>query len=94
MFYTVKQVRQANKAIRHHFFEAATMRFFNSRVGRRVYRGCYFVTSERREIYEPRLYTVRRVTEDGRVTTVGNFQAYKSARAARRAIEQLPEEEA
>lgn len=92
MFYTVKQVRQANKAIGQHFFDRGTMRFFASRVGRRVYRGCYFISSERREYDEPRRYTIRRVAEDGRVYTVGNFQAYKSARAARRAIEQLPEE--
>lgn len=92
MFYTVKQVRQANKAAGLQFFDRGTMRVFASRVGRRVYRGCYFISSERREYDEPRRYTIRRVAEDGHIYTVGDYQAYTSARAARRAIEQLPEE--
>ena len=91
-FYTVKQVEQLHTQTGRHFFDPSIRRFFNSRVGSRVYRGQYFITSERFDKDHPRLYTIRRAHEDGRISTVGEFQAYTSARAARRAIEQLSEE--
>lgn len=85
-----------NKRHGGHWFDADTMRFFRSRV---LGGGCdeegYFVSSEKFVTYypryheEPRRYTVRRIDDEGHVTEVGEFQAYATARAARRAIERL-----
>ena len=75
-----------------HFFERGTMRFFSSRFydGHVVTgkNGTFFVTSERFNDLSPRLYTVRQVTHDG-VDTIGEFQAYKAAKAAMNAARSL-----
>ena len=88
-FLTITQMKFANASRGHHFFEPATMRFFNSRILSRVYAGRLFVTSERREAYCPRLYTIRAMADDGAVFTVGEFQQYASRREAMAAAQKL-----
>lgn len=85
----MEDVRQANAAIGHHWFSPDTVRFFNSRIGRSLYGGRYFVTSERYEWDAPRLYTVRRANADGTIDTVGEFQGYATSYMAKRAIREL-----
>lgn len=87
-FFTMEQVRQANKDAGHHFFERSTMRFFSSKIasGKYVLPGQHFVTSEQFDSASPRLYTLRHVLEDGRIETVGEFQQYPTLRAAKAAI--------
>lgn len=82
--------REVSRIGRSHFFDRATMRFFDSRVLADVY-GCrYFVTSERfRSLDNPaddgeRRYTVREITKDGRIVDVSAFQEFRTARAAKR----------
>lgn len=87
-------VKLAARNMGSHFFDADTMRFFGSRVGSNVYGGRFFVTSEQREHYTPRTYTVRVVTPSGRgrrfdITDAGGFQAFDSSAAANRAAAQL-----
>ena len=69
------------------FGEGAT-RFFGTRLHDVVYGGRVFVTSERDPLGTAwngqRRYTVRRVTDDLRVETVGDFGAHATARAAHR----------
>jgi hypothetical protein len=74
-----------------HFFDADTLRFFNSRVSEMVYsttdgKTMFFVTSERMDWTTPRLYTVRKATlgETGifDISTVGEFQEYMSRSGA------------
>lgn len=86
---TMAEVRAANARAGYHWFSAETMRFFNSRVCGELVGGRYFVTSERYDYAAPRLYTVREVLPTGEIETVGDFQGYTSARAARRAIAEL-----
>lgn len=78
-FNTISDVIDHNRATGHHFFDADTMRFFNSRVETGLMRGRFFVTSEK----GPdgiRAYTVRRARDDGSVETVGEggFQGYET----------------
>lgn len=91
-------VRRANAQRGHHFFEAGALRFFRSRIGTELYGGRYFVTSEQfvpsSGRPEPRRYTIREVTPDGSIETVGDFQQYGSGSAARRAIRSLVNGEA
>ena len=83
--FTMAQIKQANRDAGQHFFERGTMRFFRSKVAtRRPINGAYFVTSEQFDDNSPRLYTVRRVDlQTGKIDTVGEFQAWRTLRAAK-----------
>lgn len=79
-----------------HFFEAAALRYFNSRIGQTIYGGKYFVTSEKMpSLYEPehpRLYTVRSIEADGdryRIETIGDFYKHETEAQAVAAIRAL-----
>ena len=73
-----------------HFFDKASMRFFNSRLAQYGYRGpggTFFVTSEKFRNdptgkAHPRLYSVRELMLDGSVKTRGEFQGYKTSKTA------------
>jgi len=75
------EVRQRNVSQGQHFFDADTMRFFNSRVSDILYGGRYFVTSERNNGF-PRYYTVREALPDGTFATHDEFQQYGSRSGA------------
>lgn len=85
---TYHSVAEIEHDAKGHFFDAPTMRSFCSRVLDGVYGGCYFITSERAPD-EPRTYTIRRITEDRTIVTVGEYGAYKTPDAARKAIKEL-----
>ena len=93
MFRTISEVREANAAIGHHWFSRDTMRFFNSRIVGNLIDGRFFVSSERYDDGSPRLYTIREAMPNGEIETVGEFQAFASADAARRAIRSMIREE-
>lgn len=84
-YVTLAQVKRHNQAIGHHWFESGTMRFFRSRVSETVYPGGYFVTSEQGPD-GVRRYSVRQCV-DGSISTVGEFQAYRTAAQAHRAAQ-------
>lgn len=88
-FWSTDDIR--NHAMRKgsNWFTAGAMRFFRSRVSAYAYEGphgVYFVSSERftsLEYFGTRLYSVRRYhPESGSISTVGQFQAYTSAKVA------------
>ena len=83
---TIDQIKQLDKEAGHHFFEADTMRFFNSRVSSVTF-GSYFVTSENGPD-NIRAWSVRRLDPETRhVVTVGEFQRYPSLKSALKAAE-------
>jgi hypothetical protein len=92
---SMTDVRRANSAHGHYFFEQSTLQFFRSRVGNTLYGGCFFITSEQNKGYYPeyycypRMYTVRVVNDDGSIDTVGEFQAYETRAQAIAAIKRL-----
>ena len=85
MYRTIKEIKQANKEAGQHWFDADTMRFFNSRILSPVIGGRYFVSSEKYDDGSPRLYTIRIANDDGTIDTVGDFQGYETADKAKRA---------
>ena len=100
---SVYEVRRANVVRGYHFFDPDTLRFFSSRIGKTIYGGRYFVTSERDEPVSSRYpaawngerrYTLREALADGSVSTVGDFGAYATGAAARRAAQRLADVEA
>lgn len=91
-YFTVSEIKQANRAAGKHFFDPATMRFFRSRILRGVIGGKYFVTSEQFDANSPRLYTLHEATPEGDIRTVGDFQAYTYPYQARNAAKRLARE--
>ena len=87
---TIAEIKAANKRAGYHWFEPASMRFFKSKVLPTVYRGRYFISSEQAPgPFARRVYTVREANPDGSIDTVGKFQGYATAAAARKAINAL-----
>jgi hypothetical protein len=81
-------VRAANKAIDGHWFDRATMRFFQTRIESTVYKNGTFITSEQSP-HGSRKFSVRRAMADGRIDTVGEFQGYRTKEAAREAARRV-----
>lgn len=88
-FKTIEQIKTAHKKMGGHFFEPTAMRFFNSRIGKKVYVGRYFITSEQFDEKSPRRYTIREAQEDGSIDTIGDYQQYKSSVEAVNGIKKL-----
>lgn len=84
-FYTISEIKDANRAIGNYWFTKDSMRFFNSRVLPVVYCGHYFISSEQ-DGTKPRFYTIRFAMSDGSIETVGDFQQYSTAGEAKKAI--------
>ncbi len=85
---TINQIKQANMAAGHFWFEPSNMRYFNTRLSSTVYPapGCtYFVSSERYDSFRPRGYTIRVAYPSGTVSTIGAFQSYATAKEAHEA---------
>ena len=87
MFKTIKEIKQANRSRGYHFFDDASMKFFNSRIETGVLHGEYFITSEQFNYTSPRLFTIRKVKANGQVITIGEFQHYRSLDEAIKALE-------
>ena len=90
-FRSIDDIEHANERSGGHYFEPSTMRFFNSRVLDGVYGGRYFITSERCDWGGDyaRSYSLREALPSGRIETVGEFQQFATARAARKAAEAI-----
>lgn len=90
----MSEVIRANEKRGDNWFDVDTKRFFRSRIGRTLYGGRYFVTSEQFVAPMagddgPRRYSIREVMPDGAINTVGEFQAYTTRADAIRAIKDL-----
>ncbi len=88
MFKTMAEVKQANKEAGQHWSSKGSMRFFNSRVESKLIGGRYFVTSEIGPD-ERKLYTVREVNEEAKISTVGEFQGHSSYDSAMEEIQAI-----
>jgi hypothetical protein len=85
--FNIDDAKRRNRAAGLHWFSPDTLRFFSSRISRRVWSvpdGCLFVTSEqcRFSAGYPRLYSVRYCADNGEVSTVGEFQQYETLKQA------------
>ena len=88
-YYTIDEIKAANKKAGRFFFEADTLRFFRSRILPGVIAGGFFITSEKDCLGSDRRYTVRLCKEDGDIETIGDFQQFSRADQARRAVVKL-----
>ena len=102
--YSINNIDAVMRQASGHFFDAAALKFFHSRVSAKVYptfghMGTYFVTSERQEFLPeyPRLYTVRRAYwvykpsghQRLEIATVGEFQQYDTGAEAHKYAKQF-----
>lgn len=90
-FNSIADVKRANSEIGNCWFSPDTLAYFDSRIGRFLFGGRWFVTSECGPSGERR-YTVRRANADGTIDTEGDFQQYDTAAEARRAAQRLATE--
>jgi hypothetical protein len=97
--HTLDQIKRAAAAAGSHWFDPSALRFFSSRLGRRVYPvpgGALFISSEQFRGYGspdgPRLYSVRSCTLAGEIDTVGEFQAHSSRESAHNCAAHLQRE--
>jgi hypothetical protein len=78
---TIQEIKKRNIEVGEHFFDAETIRFFDSRIYKTTH-GFYFTTSERGPS-GVRRYSVRVIDwETGHIETVGNFQQFSTLREA------------
>lgn len=91
MFVSISDVKQANKDNGNHFFSKDTMGFFDSIIYPYIYKGCYFITSEKGP-YKKRKFNVKLVNKNGSVNTIGKDGNFSNKDKARKFIQSLPEQ--
>ncbi len=91
-FRSMADVKRANQAADQHWFDEGALRFFDSRIDNVLHAGRYFITSEQfhgSTHSNPRRWSIREVSADGSIETVGDFQAYASHPDALIALREL-----
>lgn len=90
MFKTMSDVRTKNKEAGFNFFDKETMKFWDSKVESGLFRGTYFITSEKNGINgKPRQFTIRQVLKTGEIRTVGKGREYSTLESARDGVKAL-----
>jgi hypothetical protein len=84
---SMAEVRAAHAAREwgNHWFETGSMQFFRSKIESGILKGRYFITSEINPSDEKR-YSIRYVTDDAQIETLGEFHSYKTKQDAKDAI--------
>ncbi len=88
LFKTLADVKAANKASDHHFFDRAAMRAFKSRIESGLVGGRFFITSE--DFGSGRVFSVRRANTGGSVETI--WTAIKTKKEAQGISRKLSKE--
>jgi hypothetical protein len=93
MFTSITQIEARNSKIGHCFFSKDSKKFFSSRILSTIYKGVYFITSERNGFDDySRSFTIRMALNDGSIDTIGGFNRFKTKQQAQKFIKSLPEE--
>lgn len=91
-FTSMPAVRAAFNAAGSKWFSKGAMKWFNSKVESSLIGGRYFITSERYETSDPKLFNIRKVVResDGRldIETVGEHMTYTTKQQALNALEE------
>jgi len=80
MFKTIDDVKHANQAIGHHWFDRDAMAFFKTKYESDIIRGRFFVTSEQPP-HGPREFRVRMAADDGKITSSRPIKTRPEAKA-------------
>lgn len=94
---TMNEVYDANRNLGHHWFSQGAMEFFGTKVkgwnrdnDYILYLGRFFLTVDT-EPSGDQTWSIRAVTNYGRIRTVGRFQHYASRQEAHEAMDRLLE---
>ena len=91
-FTSIPAVKTAFKSAGSFWFSPGAMRFFNTKIESPLIAGRYFITSERYEIGEPKLFNVRMIVRHNDATldieTIGEHMTYTSQQEAMNALEE------
>jgi hypothetical protein len=87
-FKDMSEIRKLNKEKGYHFFDRATMSFFNSRVESRLLNE-HFITSERQNSEDKKRYTIRKALENGSIETIGDFMGFETIKEAKLFLNKL-----
>ena len=95
--YLIDEVKTKSQKNAPYFFDKDSMRFFNSRVLELAWQKnneIYFITSEAdsgriQHKGSIRAFTVRKLTVNGGIDTIGEFQGYATKREAQKAIMEI-----
>ena len=90
-FTSIADVKRANADLGNFWFAPDTLAAFDSRIGKALTGGRWFVSSER-GTDETRRYTLRRANADGSISTEGSFQQYDTSADATREAKRLAKE--
>lgn len=89
---SLTNVRYENRCKGGHWFDAATLRYFGSRIGSRVYAGRFFISSEQ-DSYGAwggrRRYTIRIIRDNADIDTFGEFGQFASRSGAVKCAERM-----
>jgi hypothetical protein len=85
---SIEEVKRANAALGQTYFAPAEIRFFRSRIGRRLWGGRYFLTSEEPP-HGSRAYSIREALPNGSIETIGRYQAHADRLSAERRVRGL-----
>jgi hypothetical protein len=84
---TIADVKAWNKRASQHFFDRATMKFFNTRIESTLMKGNYFITSEKHP-YNPRHCRVRQYNpRNHHILTIGEEMTYQEAKDSIRTLQ-------
>ena len=93
MYKTMQDIIDKAKAVENHFFDPGSMEFFSSRLHHEIYGGNLFITSEQDKegiVWEgDRRWTIRQISENGYIETIGEFGQYPSLADAIAAAKEL-----
>ncbi len=70
MFNNMQEIIDANKAIGNYWFSPSTMEVFESKIESQVICGRYFITSEITFDGKKHVFSARKASDEGRITTV------------------------
>ena len=90
-YFTIKEIKEANRERGDFWFSPDTMRFWGCRILPRVYAGRYFIASNRPIHGLKRTYRICVADETGKIDTV-DF-CYETAGLAKKALERLIDSE-
>lgn len=88
LFSSISAVRKKNKESGYNFFDRKTMKFWDSKIESTLYKGCLFITSEKKgPSDETRHFAIRQAFANGNIIThVPRYSTLESARDAIRGI--------
>jgi hypothetical protein len=87
MFNNMSELRTKNKELGHKFFDRSLMRQFNSKVESGLYRGRWFIMSDKgREQVAKRKYKLWEACPSGEIVSAGDASGYNDFDSAKQAL--------